>query len=93
MHLFVNKHIFFILASKQQTPATGKERRRIGQKVIQIFSVEIDLHTSGLALLVHYIKLSFFNKNSNTGQTESKIENPTKRPNEPPIDPNIPTPS
>ena len=93
MHLFVNKHIFFILASKQQTPASGKERRRIRHKVIQIFSVEIDLHTSHLALLVHYIKLSFFNKNSNIEKRESKIEKPTKSPNEPPIDPNIPTPS
>ena len=50
-------------------------------------------HWSPVLVIVCYIKLSFFNKNSNMGQRESKIENPTKRPNEPPIDPNIPTPS
>ena len=66
----------------------------------KIFSAKIDpidpliqQHCSPVLVIVCYIKLSFFNKNSNTGQRESKIENPTKSPNEPPIDPNIAHPS
>ena len=59
-------------------------------KYFQVKLIHMGMH---LPLLAYYIKLSFFNKNSNIGQRESKIENPTKSPNEPPIDPNIPMPS
>ena len=56
---------------------------------IKIFSGGVN----PLPMSVDYIRSSFFNKNSNIGLRESKIENPTKSPNEPPIDPNIPNPS
>ena len=66
----------------------NKARSRYSNDIMKIVSVEIDP-----LVLVDYIMLSFSNKNSNIGQRESKIENPTKSPNEPPIDPNIPNPS